>query len=85
MKHETFTAQEALKLLGTEVRSCREHAGLPPGSSGRIVLVRRGGKCKRGFSVAVRWQALDKPAEDEFTKTEFEHFFERLLESRRTE
>lgn len=74
MNRETFSAKEALKLLGMEVRSCHEHEGLPVGSTGRIVQVRRGGKCKNGFSVAVQWQSSSRPSEDEFTKAEFERF-----------
>jgi len=74
MNHETFSAKEALDLLGTEVRSCLEREGLPVGTPGRIVQIRRSGQCEGGFRVAVRWQSPFRLSQEEFTKTEFERF-----------
>lgn len=74
MNRETFSAKEALDLLGTEVRSCLEREGLPIGTPGRIVQVRRGGQCKSGFSIAVQWRSPCRQTQDEFTKTEFKRF-----------
>jgi hypothetical protein len=74
MNHETFPAKEALDLLGTEVRLCLERGGLPIGTPGRIVQVRRGGQCKSGFTVAVQWQSSCRQTQGEFTKTEFKRF-----------
>lgn len=72
MNRETFSAGEAMGLLGKEVRISQEFKSLPLGTAGRIIQVRLEGKA--GTRVAVQWQSCSPRSPDEFTKAEFGRF-----------
>ncbi|MDD5034583.1 MAG: hypothetical protein PHE55_07465 [Methylococcaceae bacterium] len=72
MNDETFSAQEAMCLLGKEVQSSRELEDLPMGTPGRIIQIRLGSRT--GIRVAVQWRSAMAPGQDEFTKSEFERY-----------
>ena len=80
MNRESFSAAEAMELLGKEVLSCLERDGIPMGTPGRIIRVRRGGRCETGFSIAVRWQGSGQDREEELTKSEVERYVALTLE-----
>jgi hypothetical protein len=66
----TFSAKEALSLLGKKVRASLRRSELPAGAAGRVIRVRRGGRCASGFSVGIQWQGRE--GTEELTKAEFE-------------
>jgi hypothetical protein len=71
MERIRFTAEEAGEKVGRRVKSVAEFAGVPKGTTGRVVGAE---EAPGGFDVEVEWEQPDRlrPLRDWVTKDEYE-------------
>ncbi|ABA56550.1 MULTISPECIES: hypothetical protein [Nitrosococcus] len=78
MKHDYFTVEDALKLLGQRRRAKVKFPWAPRGTTGTVTRV-DAGVVPGGCTVAIEWDVLEiKPMMDWFTKDEYEGLLEKI-------